>query len=187
LGDYRSRILIGSLWPIVFLVLAIAVHVIWNVIRGRLKAGVIAPSARAAMLAGLQRILPFALAISFLLVPSTSTRIFKTFFCDPFDANSTATPSITRRFLHEDLNLDCEVDEYSESRNIAVVLVLVWPIGVPLLYALLILVSREAQRTGRPTTLSRATAFLSADSTLGAFMWEPLEFVARFESGTALN
>ena len=47
--------------------------------------------------------------------------------------------------------------------------------SVPLLYALLLWASRDALRSGIPTSLSRATAFLSDDYSATAFWWEPLE------------
>mmetsp|Transcript_31967 Transcript_31967/g.87559 ORF Transcript_31967/g.87559 Transcript_31967/m.87559 type:complete len:90 (-) Transcript_31967:157-426(-) len=39
----------------------------------------------------------------------------------------------------------------------------VWPVGIPLLYAILLWASRHALRKGIDTSLSRATAFLSED------------------------
>eukprot|EP00966_Prymnesium_polylepis_P167601 3874359-Prymnesium_polylepis.3 len=42
-------------------------------------------------------------------------------------------------------------------------MLVVWPVGIPVLYAMLLWASREALRTGIPTSLSRATAFLSED------------------------
>jgi hypothetical protein len=46
---------------------------------------------------------------------------------------------------------------------------------VPLLYVLLLWASRDALRTGIPTSLSGSTAFLSAGYTAHAFFWEPFE------------
>ena len=43
--------------------------------------------------------------------------------------------------------------------------IILWPVGIPLLYACLLLVSREAFRTGRSTSLSHAITFLAADCT----------------------
>eukprot|EP00966_Prymnesium_polylepis_P020056 462144-Prymnesium_polylepis.1 len=53
-----------------------------------------------------------------------------------------------------------------------------WPIGVPLLYFVLLWQSRDALRTETPTPLSRAIEFLSEDYQAidhGMFWWEPLE------------
>eukprot|EP00966_Prymnesium_polylepis_P199891 4632328-Prymnesium_polylepis.1 len=50
-----------------------------------------------------------------------------------------------------------------------------WPVAMPALYAALLWASRDALRTGIPTRLSRAIAFLSGDYEAAAFLWEPLE------------
>jgi len=116
---------------------------------------------RAAARAGLQRALPVTLVVTFLLVPSTATKIFKTFLCDPFEFDPAA--NTTRSYLHNDLALSCESDEYVATENLAYAMLFVWPVGVPLLYAILLWASRDALLSGKPTSLSRATAFLSAD------------------------
>ena len=55
------------------------------------------------------------------------------------------------------------------------VLVLLWPVGVPLLYVLLLAASSRAILTSSTTPLSQATSFLWADYHPFAFFWEPLE------------
>ena len=69
----------------------------------------------------------------------------------------------------------CDTDAYDATRRTALVMVAVWPIGVPVLYGALLFMSRDAVRSGRPTALSRATTFLWADYKSYAFWWEPLE------------
>eukprot|EP00966_Prymnesium_polylepis_P045756 1059373-Prymnesium_polylepis.1 len=46
---------------------------------------------------------------------------------------------------------------------------------VPALYVLLLWISRTAIRTGKPTPLSRAIAFLVDDYDPAALWWEPIE------------
>jgi hypothetical protein len=50
-----------------------------------------------------------------------------------------------------------------------------WPIGTPLLYGVLLWRARHAIRLRTPTTLSRATMFLWDDYKTNSFWWEPLE------------
>eukprot|EP00966_Prymnesium_polylepis_P304929 7045110-Prymnesium_polylepis.1 len=113
------------------------------------------------------------LGLTFLVVPSTATRIFKTFLCDAIEYDEVAHE--TRSYLHDDLYLDCGSTEYHYTRNTAIAMLLVWPVGVPLMYSVLLWRSRSAHLTGIPTPLSRATTFLSGDYTEAAFWWEPLE------------
>ena len=172
---YYRRLVYGSSWPIVLVFVATVMFVAWEGARGRSKksgAKDAPDSSRSiAVQKGLERALVPTLLITFVLVPSTATRIFKTFLCDPFEYSE----HDTRRYLQDDLDLSCGSEEYGSVRNAAIFLVLVWPVGVPLLYAVLLWMSRDALGTGEPTALSRATAFLSGDYTNSAYWWEPLE------------
>jgi hypothetical protein len=80
-GSYLRRLIISSLWPLVLLLLVVAGRVIWEVSRDRRKVQN-ALSTRLgdleAALVGLRHALPLILSVTFLLVPSTSKRIFKT-------------------------------------------------------------------------------------------------------------
>ena len=49
------------------------------------------------------------------------------------------------------------------STPLAYVFIIIWPVAVPLVYAMLLWVSRDAIREGVPTSLSGATLFLYAD------------------------
>eukprot|EP00966_Prymnesium_polylepis_P326325 7382237-Prymnesium_polylepis.5 len=95
----------------------------------------------------------------------------ETFECETFEyeaaatlarSNMTqATQPISRRYLYADLTLSCDSDEYVATRNAAFTMLTVRPIAIPLLYMVLLWFSRDAIRTGIPSPLSRATAFLS--------------------------
>lgn len=128
---------------------------------------------------GLQRTLPLTLVITFALVPSTATLIFRTLLCDPYEyveplAIAGQTPSI-RRYLQGDLTVDCDSAEYQATRGLAFVFIAVWPIGCPALYMLLIWGSIGSHHTRSRRSLLRATAFLTEDYHKGAFWWEPVE------------
>mmetsp|Transcript_34887 Transcript_34887/g.96345 ORF Transcript_34887/g.96345 Transcript_34887/m.96345 type:complete len:1229 (-) Transcript_34887:3353-7039(-) len=122
---------------------------------------------------GLRRVLPLALVATFVLLPNTSARIFQTFACDPIEFDHAS--ATTHRFLHNDLRLTCDSGEYDKTRDTAVALLILWPVAIPVLYALLLLASRRAILNSRPTELSRASAFLWGDFTRLAFWWEPIE------------
>eukprot|EP00966_Prymnesium_polylepis_P182805 4235588-Prymnesium_polylepis.3 len=108
---------------------------------------------------------------------------------------------MTRWYLHGDLEIDCDSNEYAEMLRVAYAFVIVWPVGgsstgtqtsglslsggltavsnlavtVPLLYGSLLFMSRHALRRGISTPLTRATSFLTGDYKPNAFWWEPLE------------
>ena len=83
---------------------------------------------------------------------------------------------MARRYLHDELNLSCDNSEvYEATRNTAVVMIILWPVGVPLFYAGLLAASRDALMKGDPTPLSGVTSLLAGDYKAHLFWWEPLE------------
>ncbi|KAL1507405.1 hypothetical protein AB1Y20_008247 [Prymnesium parvum] len=176
LGDYRTRLWIGSTWPLVLLAVCtvcVLASVWWQHMRDSQSEDISSTmtAMHTAWPVGLERTLPLMVGITFLLVPSTSTRIFKTFLCDSYEYSATET----RSYLHEDPLLSCQSDEYFATRNIAYGMMVVWPIGVPLFYALLLQATDRALREHRPTVLVKGAAFLSDDYHRRACWWEPIE------------
>ena len=166
LGSYRSRLLFSCLWPVALSLIVIALVVCSELTRDRALPRSSRRGWHETVRYALQRTLPLVLVLSFLVVPSVATRIFKTFLCDPIvfiDPSDSAPGGITQRFLHDDLSLRCDSHEYAATTNTAIVMLFLWPVGTPVLYALLLRASTEAIINGSPTRLSRTTAFLSAD------------------------
>eukprot|EP00966_Prymnesium_polylepis_P078051 1809271-Prymnesium_polylepis.1 len=157
------------------LVVAIAGLIGWELVRDRLKnnpAQVAPRGSRASASHAVERALPLTLVVTFVLVPSTATRIFKSFLCDAIDYDDANT---TRRYLHDDLVLSCDSEDYDAMERSAGLLIFVWPLGVPVLYSALLWATRDALRARVPTALTRATAFLWADYESTAYWWEPIE------------
>mmetsp|Transcript_14795 Transcript_14795/g.39539 ORF Transcript_14795/g.39539 Transcript_14795/m.39539 type:complete len:438 (+) Transcript_14795:2667-3980(+) len=175
IGSYRRRLVMGSTWPICVLLVLGGGCVAWELGLESTRRGRGFTRWKAAALAGLRRSVPPFLLLTFLLVPSSSTRIFKAFLCEPIEYSSDGNSTVTRRYLHDSLDVDCDSDEYGAVQSVAVAFVCIWPVGIPLLYALLLWGNRAALRTGVPTPLSRATAFLYAEYEKSAFFWEILE------------
>ena len=157
--------MICASWPIVLALAAATGSIVLELARERrTDPELVAPRGRrASVRAGLERTLPMMLVLTFVLVPSTATLIFKTFLCDTLTFVNTDTNTNTRRYLQMDLNMECDTDDYAATLNIAYVMIVVWPLGVPLMYGALLLAARDALVTGTPTPLSRAIAFLSED------------------------
>ena len=173
LGDYRTRVWLGSVWPIAVIFVFAVGFILWECLLCCLNRNGVPPTPLAVLRGGLQRVLPLTLGLTFLLVPGTSTRIFKSFLCETFEYGD----GEVRRYLYADLALRCDSEEHEATRATALLMLAVWPVGIPLLYAGLLWLSRRAIRNRVPTPLSRATAFLWGDyrATAFTFWWEPLE------------
>ena len=173
LGDYSTRIWFGSTWPL-FIILACFVCLVGaEVVQRCSQRGdqSLAANIRSAIAVGLQRALPLTLGLTFLVVPSTSTRIFRAFLCETFQYDG----DTTRRYLYADLTLSCDSDEYETTQDTAFVMLALWPVGIPLLYTALLWASRVTIRRGQTTQLSLATRYLWGDYEAATFWWEPLE------------
>ena len=174
LGSYRESLLIGGCWPLIVL-LAVAIGSAVSKLASdyRKKALSVAPrDSRTAVLDGLmQHTLPFALVLTFLVVPSVSTRIFKTFLCDRFEYAG----GETRSYMQDDLRTSCDSDSYGSARSTAFVLIAIWPIGFrlgsnlllpsPILFVLVSdLVTVASVATGRRAHIVRPSALREQQS-----------------------
>ena len=73
----------------------------------------------------------------------------------------------SRSFLRSDYAVECEGDEYDALRDLATGYVFLWPVGVPVLFMVLLVASRKQTST---EALSRAMGFLHDEYRL--FYWE---------------
>jgi len=131
---------------------------------------------KAAVKMGLLNALPLALWITFVLAPSLSANIFRSWLCISFGFES----GTDKYFLKRDMYVECYTDgEHMRITSLAWIFVGMWPVGLVILYTLLLILCRNAILQHTPTKLSRATRFLHRDYKPSCFMWEPLELVRR--------
>ena len=105
-------------------------------------------------------------------MPSTSAAIFKAFPCATFGNDDAAGE--TWKFVRADLSVRCPDDsgeptpEFDRLFAIGAVAVAVWPVGVPLLFLLLVLRTRKAIATHRMTLEDAQRAFELVAATMSA-------------------
>jgi len=121
---------------------------------------------------GMLAALPWLLSLTFLVFPMVSSAAFKAFSCEDFDDG--------RSYLREDYAVECSTEAYtSEPHERAKVLawagIGLYPCGISLLYAALMLAARKTILEQHPTALSGALAFLIQDVEPAYFWWELLE------------
>jgi hypothetical protein len=83
--------------------------------------------------------------ISYLVLPAVSTMIFQIFLCtnvDPNDENSGQDDY----YLTADMSISCSSSYYYSGVGYAVVMILIYPIGIPASYCLLLYYNREEIR-----------------------------------------
>jgi len=98
-----------------------------------------------------------ALLVTYLVVPTVTTTVFRTFVCAPFDAE-VGGELRTDRLLVADVTVDCGSASYAAHRIFALLMVAVWPVGVPLWYFVLLRDAR-ARIDQRPVAVTIFESF----------------------------
>lgn len=80
------------------------------------------------------------LLLTFLVLISTSTKLFQYFKCSAFDEAPKGDPN---RYLSADLSIDCDSKRYKSWIWFAVLGLLVYPVGIPLMYWTLLYEHRD--------------------------------------------
>eukprot|EP00519_Triparma_laevis_P001961 CAMPEP_0182516702 /NCGR_PEP_ID=MMETSP1321-20130603/40862_1 /TAXON_ID=91990 /ORGANISM="Bolidomonas sp., Strain RCC1657" /LENGTH=595 /DNA_ID=CAMNT_0024724333 /DNA_START=1 /DNA_END=1786 /DNA_ORIENTATION=+ len=87
------------------------------------------------------KIIGFFLTQSFIIFPSVSIKVFSTFACRQFDNGWSV--------IKVDHNLDCNADEHAFYTFYATAMTLVYPIGIPLMYWILLFRKRKLLNGGQ--------------------------------------
>ena len=77
--------------------------------------------------------LNFVLIVSFTILPSVTTTIFSMFLCEDIDPNDD-NPDLPKYYLTVDKSIECYSDRYNMGLIIAILMIFVYPIGIPLNY-----------------------------------------------------
>ena len=134
---------------------------------------------------GALRSLPFALFLSYCLVPSVSKSIFQSWSCIAFEVDGRDVQRISyQTFLRSDLSVRCSEYGFSNTEHntikaIASVLLAIWPVGMVVMCAAALLPCRTSLRAHKLTPLNRATKFLHQDYRTSWFAWELLDINRR--------
>jgi hypothetical protein len=164
-GGLKFRLLLRGLGPLLLmlvpLVLSIVPHIISysyaRIVQVKRANRTQQPFGEAFKVASL-RALTYMIFISFALVQSVSAGIFSAWDCVEFTTNSVSGTQTA--FLREDLSIECGSSQHRQLKNIAYIFFTIWPVGMPLLYLLVLLSCQDALVKKRSTPLTRATSFL---------------------------
>ena len=167
LGGLAARVAFSGLWPLV-LMLAVALAL---VAREKARKGSIQTAAL--------RSLEIAILVSFSVLPSVTRSLFLAFQCETFGYDDLSSPPESKTYLLASLNVECNSADHVPIYATAWIFIVLWPLALPLLYALLLYRCRRDIRNHQPTTLSRAIRFLWGDYTDSCFWFEIWETVQK--------
>ena len=126
---------------------------------------------RASIVAGLLASLPIVLRLLFLAYPLVAQVAFQAFACEQFGPGNA--------YLRADYTIRCSSHEHMSVKIVAVLGIGLYPVGIPLCFALLLFRARHAIQGAQPTPLSKALAFLHSDYQPRFFAWELVEVLRR--------
>ena len=144
IGTYVQQLVFTMLTPL----LISAMIILGFVLRSSLRREPVKEGAREALMAAL----PSLLSLTFLVFPMVSSAAFRVFSCEKFDTGVS--------YLRADYSLECDTSEHMRAKTLAVLGILIYPVGISLMYILLMLRARRALLDERPTKLSQALSFL---------------------------
>ena len=106
-----------------------------------------------------------------LAFPAVSSLAFRGLQCEEFEDSR----GVQRR-LKADYEVDCDNEEdYGPVKRLSWLAIVLYPIGVPAIYCLLLRAAKSAIVKDRPTALSRALGWLHRDFEPECYYWEILE------------
>ena len=123
--------------------------------------------------------LPYVLFILFCVVTSVSDSIFSAWSCIEYFEDTDPNHPVSRSFLKADLAIECGTEEHQRVVNVAWIFVGIWPIGMPLLFFMLMQLCRSSIIQSRRTPFVKATSFLHTEYTINCFWWESFYLLER--------
>ena len=174
---FRYRLLLRAILPIMLLVAILLCTIIFFYYRRARGLGTRSRWLSDALMVAA----PCALFVSFLLCPTVSKGIFDTWDCTEYELDGAMGE--VRTFLNSDLQIVCSGNKHPEKydtiKSIAYIFVLLWPIGMPVIFLLVLLPNRKALRQRRTTRMVQATSFLHKEYDNDFFWWEIVTLAQR--------
>lgn len=163
---YRAEMLF---WIITPLTVVLLILLVTTVVQLRLRGS--GTTASSVLLAAA----PSSLKFLFLVYPIVTKQAFDAFSFHVFDQGRPDEES----YLRVDVRIERSTAAYTEAATTAITAILMYPVGLIVLYAGLLFCARDAILNGRPTQLSKAIVFLHGEYEVGFFWWELVEMSRR--------
>ena len=182
IGPFVFRLALRTIAPLV-LMLFVLIGYGANAVRLESRVRASERSLTSAAKRALWSSLPIALLLSFTFFTPAVVAVFDGLRsgCDEFEGHR---PGETESYLRADYSVRCSDDGHSDPEHdqilgLAWVTFFIWPVAVPVMYVMLLLMVRTALVAKRPTRVSRAVAFLHGDYRPPYFYWEALDILRR--------
>ena len=173
-GSVQNRLMLAAAWPFVLIVTAVALIVIFNVIKTLTRPGLRRDGLLKRMLMSSVYV---ALLVTYAALPAASRGIFAAWRCESFGYDDLRNER--RSFLVADWSIECGDASHRSLVLLGWALLAVWPVGVFACYLALLVRSGHAIRTERLSHLASCIRFLWADYEPRYFFWELLDMARK--------
>jgi hypothetical protein len=189
--DFYQKLVITTLGPFV---VAAALAVTYATVRHRNKVQavttytsqrMVVPARTSRLEKALAKHYLVFLAITFLMYSTVSTTVFQAFACDTIDDSATTKTS----YLRADYSIQCGTAKHKLYKVYAAFMVIIYPLGIPALYALLLWNNRHKLSSNNESSVRmlnrhkdislRPTRFLWKSYTARMYYWEVVECMRR--------
>lgn len=146
--------------------------------RGGISCAILARELRRGLALGT----PPCIIIAFCTLPVVSYGLFETFDCERFVEDDIS--GAAQYYVASVMSLRCSSAGhvnplYNQARLTTIVLLVIWPVGMPLVIILLMMRTRSALLAKRATFWTRALRFLVREYRPECYWWEAIEMVRR--------
>ena len=176
---YSSRLLANTLSPLGLIALLLLAGVGRQLHRSRTMS---APRARAwstEAAIGLLDLTPAGLFLVFCFVPSVSAAIFRAWSCQAYTISPPSEALEQVEYMRQDASVECGSPEHDSITLLAVLLLVLWPLGSLVLYTSLLAAIYEPMQAKMPNALTQATAFLHREYEVAFYWWEAIELARK--------
>ena len=126
--------------------------------------------------------------LTYLVLPSVTTTIFQMFLCTDMDPNG-ETPGEDNLFLTADMRISCSSDYFYGGETYASIMVIVYPVGIPLLYLWMLYNARDEIKGRAPVPGPEEVAAENGADTEGATATtsNPMQVIAAWPSSSVTS
>jgi multisubunit Na+/H+ antiporter MnhG subunit len=182
-ANFYEKLLITTLGPFA---VAAALVVTYATVTTYTSQRMVVPARTARLEKALARHYLVFLAMTFLIYSTVSTTVFQTFACDSVDDSAISMTS----YLRADYSIECGTLEHKAYKVYAGFMVIIYPLGIPALYAWLLWSKRHKLSDNNDESsvhmiskhddnTLRSTRFLWKSYTARMYYWEVIECLRR--------
>jgi hypothetical protein len=132
--DYITSLLYITIFPVIILLLIGACYITHTVIiTGHIIQNQSTSTHQYALNDIKSKYFSFFLYFTYFVLPSISTTIFRTFSCQNIDPDNNDS-NHDNLYMRADYSISCNSNRYYFGRNYAIVMIFIYPIGIPLYY-----------------------------------------------------